>query len=222
MRLFSFLFAVPCLLTLASCGGATTSNGGGSSAGGGPESSGVGAADRTVTRVPASHRLASSACSQEERGAGVSSIGPACSSVACTRDSDCTSGANGRCLQVLGGPACQYYCSYDECTDDSDCTGNAPCACRSSSSDATPNTCATESNCRTDADCGPGGFCSPSLVSTYCQCITVTRSFGNCGHGYFCHTPKDSCLDDGDCASGKCNFDLTSHSWICTLAILHC
>jgi hypothetical protein len=39
---------------------------------------------------------------------------------------------------------------------------------------------------------------------------------GDCGHGYFCHTPKDACLDDSDCAGGTCNFDLTSKAWMCT------
>jgi len=194
------------------------------------------AADKTATRAPASHRLATSVCPQE-RGAG-----GACSQSGCTQDSDCTSGANGRCLQVLG-PACQSYCSYDDCTGDSDCTGNTPCACRSSSSDTAANTCATESNCRVDADCGPGGFCSPSLLGSPCQCISesfcqpgsgggcsetgpdgVTKSVpcsctGNCGPGYFCHTPKDSCVDDSDCASGKCNFEVTSKLWMCTLMI---
>jgi hypothetical protein len=42
---------------------------------------------------------------------------------------------------------------------------------------------------------------------------------GQCGHGYFCHTPNDRCLDDSDCASGTCNFDLTRQSWICTACI---
>jgi hypothetical protein len=39
---------------------------------------------------------------------------------------------------------------------------------------------------------------------------------GNCGHGYFCHTARDACLNDGDCAHGTCNFDLTSRVWMCT------
>jgi hypothetical protein len=201
-----------------------------------------GASGKTSTRAADNHRAASSACPQE-RGAGISGIPTQCegfTGAACTRDSDCASGANGRCLQA-GGPSCGYYCSYDECTQDSDCKVNAPCACRSSNSDTGPNACATGSNCRVDADCGPGGFCSPSLVGSPCGCNSeifcradsgsscsetgpdgVTKSVpcsscdGNCGHGYFCHTAKDSCLDDNDCASGACNFDLTSQAWMCT------
>ena len=173
------------------------------------------------------HRAASSACPQE-RGAGISGLPTQCESSArasCTRDSDCVAGANGRCLQALG-PACGYHCSYDDCTQDSDCTANAPCACRSSSSATGPNICATGSDCRVDADCGLGGFCSPSLVGSPCQCIgeifcpadagRAELCGGDCGHGYFCHTPKDGCLNDGDCASGACNFDLTSRAWMCT------
>jgi hypothetical protein len=200
-----------------------------------------GASGKTSTRAADTHRAASSACPQE-RGAGISGVPTQCQSslqAACMRDSDCVAGTNGRCLQALG-PACGYYCSYDDCTQDSDCTANAPCACRASSSDTGPNTCATGSDCRVDADCGPGGFCSPSLVGSPCECISeifcqadsgsscsetgpdgVTKSVpcscdGNCGHGYFCHTPKDSCLNDGECASGTCNFDLKSKAWMCT------
>ena len=203
------------------------------------------AADESLTRVPVNHRSASSACPQG-RGAGVSSIPANClqssTRVACTRDSDCGSGANGRCLQDLG-PACGYSCSYDDCTDDADCSEKAPCACRSSTSATAANTCATDSNCRVDADCGHGGFCSPSLLDNVCQCFSerfcqadagsscsetgsdgVTKSVpcscgGNCGHGYFCHTAKDTCLDDSDCARGTCNFDLTSRAWMCTAFI---
>ena len=202
-------------------------------------------ADRNAGRAAAVHRSASSACPQE-RGAGVSDIPTSCSQSSplsrCTRDSDCAAGANGRCLQA-GGPACDYFCSYDDCAVDSDCTGHVPCACRSSSSDTTANKCAIGSNCLIDADCGPGGSCSPSLLGSSIDCVCVHQSFcqpdgggcfetgpdgvtkavpcscdGTCGHGYFCHTPKDSCLDDSDCApgTGTCNFDLTSKLWMCT------
>jgi hypothetical protein len=197
------------------------------------------AADNTSTRTPAVHRATTSACPQG-RGAGVSFDGGACLQMGtCARDSDCAAGANGRCLQA-GGPACSFFCSYDDCTQDSDCPANAPCACRPSSSDSAPNACATGSNCRVDADCGTGGFCSPSLVGSPCGCNSeifcqadsgsscgetgpdgVMKSVpcscnGNCGHGYFCHTAGDSCLNDSDCVGGYCNFDLTSQAWICT------
>jgi hypothetical protein len=198
-----------------------------------------------ATHIPISHRASSAVCPQD-RGPGVSDVGTACLQrsppVACARDSDCAGGANGRCLQA-GGPACSYTGSYDDCTHDSECTGNAPCACRSSSSDTASNACATGRNCRLDSDCGSVGFCSPSLVGSACQCFSetfcqadagsgcsvtgadgVTKTVpcscgGDCGHGYFCHTPKDSCVDDNDCPGGACNFDLTSQAWVCTSQI---
>ncbi len=189
------------------------------------------AADKTATRVPVSHRPASSACPQE-RAAGISAsdIPAGCSQNPqfvgnCTADSDCTAGANGRCLQVPPF-ACDYACSYDQCTFDSDCAGTAACACRASGSNTTANTCATASNCRVDADCGPQGSCSPSLLNTFCVACTTENLCGpdgarflceaDCGSGYFCHTSKDSCVDDSDCPSGTCNFDTTAHSWLCS------
>jgi hypothetical protein len=186
------------------------------------------ARDSSATRIPANHRATGSACPQA-RGAGLSDI-PGCTQVGspagcgCTRDSDCPNGTNGRCLSAAG-PAGSLYCSYDECSSDSDCSGNAPCGCRVSSASTAANTCATESNCRVDADCGPGGFCSPSQVNSICQCESASycppgeqpgvSCPGNCGHGYFCHTPKDSCLDDSDCGTGTCSFDMTSQAWLC-------
>jgi hypothetical protein len=192
--------------------------------------------------VPVNHRVAGSIC-PSERGPGTV-VAPGCQETSgpvvpgCNQDSDCRSGANGRC-QVFGGPACDYFCSYDNCTSDSDCSGNVPCACRASSADATANTCQTASNCRVDTDCGSGGFCSPSLVNNNCQCFS--ESFctaadqgscaetgpdgilkavpcscgGNCGHGFFCHTAKDGCLDDSDCGGGLCTFDLNAQAWVC-------
>ena len=204
----------------------------------------TGCSSKNDARIPVNHRPVGLMCPQQ-RGPGISEVGPGCvanaslaSLIGCTRDSDCTAGTNGRCLQA-GGPACNYHCSYDDCSSDSDCSAHAPCACRTSSSDTGANSCATASNCRIDADCGPGGSCSASLVGGSCECISesfcapnekgcsktgpdgVTVQVpcscgGQCGHGYFCHTPKDSCLNDSDCASGTCNFDLTSQAWLCT------
>jgi len=200
---------------------------------------------RDESRVPANHRLTGSAC-VHDRGAGISDAS-FCSAnaplpIACTGDGTCTAGTNGRCLQSIG-PACNLHCSYDECYGDSDCPGNAPCACRSSATDSAANACATASNCRVDTDCGPDGFCSPSLVGSTCACLSETfckpgeascsvtgpngvtvqvpcMCSGNCGKGYFCHSAKDSCINDSDCPDGRtCNFDLTSQSWVCTACI---
>jgi hypothetical protein len=65
-------------------------------------------------------------------------------------------------------------------------------------------------NCRIDADCGAGGYCSPSAGSDSC---------GGLG-GYYCHTPKDSCINDTDCSSNNpgqvCTFSTTDAHWECT------
>ena len=75
-------------------------------------------------RVPVQHRVTSAGCPQQ-RGSGVSIDPSGCAQnpvadLPCTKDGDCTAGANGRCLQELG-PACRYACSYDACSSDSDC-----------------------------------------------------------------------------------------------------
>jgi hypothetical protein len=55
------------------------------------------------------------------------------------------------------------------------------------------NICLT-GNCRVDADCGPGGFCSPTWDLACGQSNGVV--------GYYCHTPRDTCVDDIDCVDG--------------------
>jgi len=183
--------------------------------------SGVEPDSRTASRVPAKHRPSSAPCPQA-RGPGASSIPASCRQgsglAACLQDGDCTAGLNGRCEQVAPA-ACEYACTYDRCSSDADCSGNLPCGCRETSSSTTANACTTAGDCRVDADCGRGGSCSPSLVGTPGTCIgTVCQSSCpsvNCGHGYFCHTPKDSCVDDSDCPVGACTFDVTGQSWLC-------
>jgi hypothetical protein len=195
-------------------------------------------------RVPARHRSAGSTC-LAERGPGVDS--PQCANRSggaapgCVHDSDCTNGARGRCL-TYGGPACNDACSYDTCTTDSDCPSNQPCECRASTSSAQPNACVTGGECRVDADCGAAGYCSPSLIGTVGSCFgpatcwpdagegscsMYTPAAGwvnvpcscrvNCGHGYFCHTPSDACIDDAECEGrGTCNYDTEAKHWSCS------
>ncbi len=72
---------------------------------------------------------------------------------------------------------------------DTDCPTGETCACHGSPyTFGEGNTCLA-SNCRVDSDCGSGGYCSPAYNT------------GSCGSllGYFCHTPKDQCVDDSDC-----------------------
>jgi hypothetical protein len=193
-------------------------------------------------RVPARHRSAGSTC-LAERGPGVDvpqcADGEHVAMPGCVHDADCTNGTRGRCL-AYGGPACATGCAYDTCTSDSDCPSNQPCECRSSASSAQPNSCVTEGNCRVDADCGAGGYCSPSVVggvgSCYgpatcwpdagaCSMYTPDSGWRNvpcscqvsCGHGYFCHNPSDTCIDDADCGGGgTCNYDTEAKHWSCS------
>ncbi|MFI5300872.1 MAG: hypothetical protein ACHREM_22550 [Polyangiales bacterium] len=100
-------------------------------------------------------------------------------------------------------------CSYDQCFADSDCPGSVACNCRASASDTVANICGTGSGCRIDSDCGACGYCSPSYVSGEI-CDGAKDQF-------FCHTPKDECIDDSDCSksNGSCNYDPTKGAFAC-------
>jgi len=156
----------------------------------------------------------------------------------CTEDSDCTGGPNGRCGQWIPPPV--LACNYDECFRDSDCDGGTPCECRASTASSAPNQCLGGGNCTVDSDCGAGGYCSPSVLEIFCFCFTEelcpdggsecweTTPSGEripvpcvcgdkCGHGYFCHTDTDTCIDDSDCdGADTCNYDVLSHRWECS------
>jgi hypothetical protein len=158
--------------------------------------------------VPINHRPTGATCPQQ-RGPGM--LPTQCSydagpPPACLRDSDCTQGNNGRCLHPdLTPPVCEVACSYDQCFTDSDCPAMEPCDCRPSATSSVANVCFGGSHCRIDSDCGPGGYCSPS------------EGYGafNCYVAYFCHTPADTCVNDTDCDSGKCQYDSTAAHWRC-------
>lgn len=189
-------------------------------------------------RVPAKHRAAGVSCAQQRAAVNLTPMDAGCSPpdsgicqdlFSCSQDSDCTNGDNGRCGQSAA-PFRDSLCSYDECFSDTDCSGNAPCECRAASSSAAANTCLSAGNCRIDADCGAGGYCSPSVPLDFCFCPSPALcgpddscspgpcSCGDsCGHGYFCHTRADTCLDDSDCGnSGSCNYDTVNHYWSCS------
>jgi len=219
-------------LSLLGCGGKAQVMSGGSSVGGAAGLSG------NTGRAPARHRAAGSSCPAGRAAIHSTRVDPmcdpatssACSTLfTCTADGDCTNGVNGRCSSGAFGPR-QLSCSYDECQVDDDCAGSAPCACRASSASADANRCITDSNCRTDADCGEAGFCSPSQLGGGCVCPSAALCTGDsscspgpcvcgdaCGHGYFCHTAADTCVDDSDCnQSGSCNYDTVTGHWSCS------
>jgi Cys-rich repeat protein len=126
-------------------------------------------------------------------------------------DSQCKSdaGTNGRCRYSTGG-AIFCSCSYDSCLHDTDCPSGDTCACHGSPFVAGGNFC-IKSGCRVDSDCGAGGYCSPAYNT------------GSCGSllGYYCHTPKDQCVNDSDCVGDggglpeKCSYSTSSGYWMC-------
>ncbi len=106
-------------------------------------------------------------------------------------------------------------CTSDTCTADSPCTTmGGPCACRGEPfRGEIGNTC-VPGNCKTDSDCGVGGYCSPSTGNSTCGGLV----------GYYCHTPRDTCIDDVDCTSTGgpmvCTDQTAVGHWACTEAYL--
>lgn len=106
-----------------------------------------------------------------------------------------------------------YYCTHDECATDADCDPGKVCFC----GDGNAPACFSLGNCRTDADCGGGAssFCSPAY------------GFDCGGHhqysAYYCHTPKDTCIDDGDCTGKEyCDYDVIDGRWECKAPNMTC
>ena len=187
------------LLSLAACGG---------------KAAGVSAIERdagmSAVRVPRVHRASALICPTERQPIAPTSLG--CTGQGhCDQDSDCASGSNGRCLNVGD---CATSCSYDECVTDSDCAEPLVCLCRPEGDDFVPNQCTHQGSCRTDSDCAGGEYCSPSLVTAGCICA-------NCGRGYFCHSPADTCLDDSDCGGEACAYDESAQHFACLFCQPH-
>lgn len=128
---------------------------------------------------------------------------------ACRVDADCT-GPEGRCEDKM--------CTEARCRVDDDCQKGQMCMCGiayQGSQNEQPQNC-LPAGCRIDADCGPGGFCSPSVDLA-------------CGHyrgvsGWFCHGPRDACVDDDDCVlagpagkprRGYCSYSLVAGRFVC-------
>ncbi|MBN2525037.1 MAG: hypothetical protein JXR76_01500 [Deltaproteobacteria bacterium] len=125
----------------------------------------------------------------------------------CQQHSDCTEGQNGKCVQLgIGARGYEYYCVYDTCYLDAECEQEGMNLCFCSAREEAH--CFQYGNCQVDADCGDGGYCSPS-------------SSDHCGYyryidGFYCHTPRDTCMDDKDCTEDEfCNFDVYRNLWNC-------
>ena len=163
-------------------------------------SSGSGAAP---PEEPAVHRPMATSCTGEPKeGNAIPTSGE------CMTDAECTAGTNGRCIWPFGG---DNVCMYDECTSDADC-GVGVCACRVEAS-FDFNRC-FQGNCVIDSDCGTNGYCSPSGVDVFPNCMT-DLSPGSIG--FFCHTSADECTDNADCGdpSSRCIFSAEAGHWTC-------
>jgi hypothetical protein len=132
----------------------------------------------------------------------------------CSNDSQCAdAGVNGRCIQNTPG-LLGCLCTSDTCADDSACPAGQTCACHGSPNDYGAGNHCLPSDCRVDADCGPCGWCSPTVSSG--SCLSVV--------GYYCHTPKDQCVNDSDCLdaglrSATCGYDASLGYWRCIFVL---
>ena len=199
------------LLALAALRCTTKSSGAGPGEGGAKSQPG---APPASLGVPPFHRASANACTIARGQRSIPDGGGSNQSLygGCTKDSECTSGKNGRCDNVYNSMACA--CDYDTCNDDSACAG-AVCACRTSEGPLEPNRCLHVGNCTTDADCGPGSYCSPSpLAGDLCDGNNIA---------YYCHTPDDACVQDSQCVpqgvlnppTGPCLFSPDRGRWVC-------
>jgi hypothetical protein len=164
-----------------------------------------------VGRAPDQHRPNADLCAEPAPPGNVSCQNDCTTSpfFECSGDADCASkGPSGRCVNG-GGPA-GSTCTFDTCTSDADCASGETCACHGSPYVSHAGSYCVHGNCRVDADCGNGGYCSPSPASD--------DGNGSFGLGYYCHTPKDFCLNDADCAARgnfACTFSVAARRWEC-------
>ncbi|MDB4979746.1 MAG: hypothetical protein JWM82_498 [Myxococcales bacterium] len=169
----------------------------------GPPTDGSGA-EETSSRPPAIHRATAPACPplaiDPDAPCFPVDAGP---QGGCTKNSDCTVGLNPRC--VVFRPRGFCTCESDTCRSDTDChpfgdRDAGACACNP----APLSSLCVDQNCRVDADCGPHGYCSP-MFDACSKAIS----------GYYCHTPKDTCIDDADCPGTPCTFLPMESLWRC-------
>ena len=192
-----------------SSGGANAGGASGGAGHGGVTSS-AGEGGGKGVREPTQHRPAATACGTRPTpmpapgSAGSASSAPLPITL-CMTNGDCTAGPNGRCIPSRIG----MTCSYDACFADADCAPGAVCQC--GTANGAGNHC-SQPGCQVDADC-PSSWCSPT--------------FGACGNysgvvSYACHTAKDECVDDADCAGAAiglgayCMYDPLVARWTCS------
>ncbi|MES1158090.1 MAG: hypothetical protein ABUL67_03215 [Haliangium ochraceum] len=152
--------------------------------------------------VPTEHRPVATACAPSSRSPAVPDGGLR----SCTTNADCAADGG---LASLFSTCLHGQCSFDQCLTDADCGAHGLCACAADYYGGNvayhPNIC-VQGNCRVDSDCGSAGFCSPSR--------------GHCGsfEGFYCHTPKDTCVDAtkdcGGCAP-SCTYSPAAATFVC-------
>lgn len=224
----ALLLAAACLLAGSACGktgisvsgaggegdaaaGGNAGRGGGGA--GGTKGAGGSTAGRTGTvvgpRVPTAHRPEASSC------VGVYAppepYNPQYGS--CKSHADCTQGTNGRCIGGIGYATNNLYCVYDQCATDNDCDAGKVCYCSASNAAR----CLSVGNCQIDSDCGGGSYsyCSPSNGWDCSGYHTIDS--------YYCHTPRDTCIDNSDCTGmDYCNYDAVDGRWECTSPNMNC
>jgi hypothetical protein len=110
-----------------------------------------------------------------------------------------------------GGGVLFCACTYDTCSGDSACPTGQTCACHGSTYNGGGNAC-VPGDCRVDSDCeGGAGYCSPAFATMGCGGLA----------GYYCHTPKDQCVNDTDCANGNvCTYSTSEARWTCQQELL--
>jgi hypothetical protein len=194
---------------------------------------GVGAASpdgAELGRIPANHRPSDTQCLQpapagtcdaisgcaDGGGAGICLTSPDPSRWTCLSDGDCgDAGISSRCSKQFGLAGC--FCTSDRCVGDGDCPSGQTCACHGAPYMFGFGSACVPGNCRVDADCGARAYCSPTPAL---PCNMNGRDLYCQGVGYYCHTPKDQCIDDSDCQGAGfpgCLFDQSAGYWKCEI-----
>src|ERR1017187_5271436 len=187
---------VLCVLWLAA-----TSGCGGDTSGGPATSDGA-----MLGRIPVNHRASDIQCAQP--AAAGTCPGNMCPTSLCSSDGGCADGGG-------SGDCFTSAFSSSACSSDSDCPRGQTCACHGSPYMFGSGNGCVPGNCQVDGDCGTGGYCSPTPGL---PCNMNGRDLYCQGLGYYCHTPKDECVDDSDCqgvGSPGCLYDQSAGYWKC-------
>ncbi len=169
---------------------ATSFDGGSVSDAGSPGAADSGCLTRPAG-PPLQHRASAVAC------------GLSASNESCTSDAGCDAVPSAKACRPYPDAGGATFCTADKCFTDDDCPNLGPCECSLAAAVGVLNRC-SPGNCHTDADCASGGFCS---LSPEVDCSRGGSSSGGYGGGglqsaagYYCHSPKDACTNDSDCA----------------------